>query len=316
MKRREKAVFRPSVCLCTLLTTMQVAMVGNAQEANASAVQSVISDLAEAEAKLAALNVAVQFQASSRFICEQMSNAPEARIYYEDDAVKVRMESKVLWEIRMDGSRRLKVTSEKTNIRSDDSQIQREEVIISTFDGKRGLARLSIRSQLPDGNITEQEKVGSTFFDSQYPGHDLISELARSSVSEQLGKGKATLIGEEVWKGRTILILKTLPRETVAKKETYLQVWVDPERKVAVRQKRYGRSGGQNRWELVSQIDCESMEHNQTFDIWLPRTMHAWKYGNANGKYHRVREEHVEFETWNLGAELADMPFFDDFTFD
>ncbi len=259
-------MFKLIACLCLLLT-LQFVVVGNAQEVDDAAVQSVISDLAEVETKMATLNVAIQFRSSSRCLNEQLSNNPEARLYFEDEAVKVRIESKGLWEMGLNGSRRFKVTSEKTNILLDESQVHREELVISTFDRKRGAGWLFIRSTLPDGKIKEQEKGGSTFIDSQYSGHDLISEWASSSVSEKLSKGKATLIGEEVLKGQTILVLKTLPRETAMKTEMYFEAWVAPERSVVVRQRVYGRSGGQNRWELISQIDCDGIEYEKTFDI-------------------------------------------------
>jgi hypothetical protein len=205
---------------------------GQATEDQSAIVEEIIARLESREEAIETLHATMLCIERFNFV-KPGTQPPQAQLI-EDDAVALVRKAQVKWEITHDGRGRMEADIQRRNLQLDGTAIEREETIVSTFDGTAG-RWLEIKGRLDAPTGRADARTTHRFQCTHDSPFELATEHNRVPLSQLLRDRQATLVENQTWEERPVVVLE-LPPFTV--RDDYIlkqRFWIDPDRGTAVR---------------------------------------------------------------------------------
>ena len=300
------ARFAAASLALALSGVISMVAVGDDTTEKPATVDEIIAALKLKEESLETLQAVYVCQSEFNFVKPGTKGPPEHLI--EDDAVSMTRKAEVSWEVIRDGRGRMEAALKRTNVRRDGTKVDRDEKIVSTFNGGTG-RWLETRKAANGSSERAVGRATEKFQRTNDSPFDMTTQHLGAPVSKLLVDGKARLVGTEQWEGRPVVILEVSP-VTVRQDYIYQQrFWIDIDRATAVRRQSFVQCGAGMPRGLHYQVDAKEYSEVSA-GIWLPKVVDVLNYHvSKEGQDFLVAKEHYEVTNWMANEKIDSTRF-------
>lgn len=185
----------------------------------------------------------------------------------------------------------------------DGNSMEHSSLIACVFDASRARG-IWKRISIQDNGLFKEEKFQAIQLILPHSSPSaFLTEIVPPRVSQFLIENEFQLVGQEMWKGRTVAVLESpKPADDVQlSQQQYIQLLFDETAKCTVSQRTYKRSKLGEPWYLQQRWDCLESVRIEGLEMSLPKQIHTWEWAiSKNGTRRCGREEHIVFDNWKV----------------